>query len=203
MSFGTDRPSSTSDLIKDNLTTGAALGAVSFLIGYVLTFVMVTIDGVETGDAPSWKVAGWVFYGGHNVEMQSSLSGGGESRSETFSVFAESDVSGLTSTVPEFVYLLVPVVVLVLAGFLLYVLVGRSLDVGGAVGVGASVTLGYVVLSLLGTFLFEYSESVGSGDVQVTLSVGPELLTAIVIAGIVYPVLFGAVGALVGRSVSS
>lgn len=203
MSFGTSRPQSTTDIIKENLATSAGLGAVAFLVGYVITFVLMTIDGVEADDAASWKVAGWVFFGGHNVDLELTLSAGGQSRSETVSVFDEATASNLTSTIPEFLYLLVPIAVLIGAGFLMYAVVGRSLSTGAAAGVGATVAIGYVVLSLLGSFLFEYSQSSGSGDFQVSGSLGPELTMAVLLAGIVYPLLFGGLGGIVGRSASN
>lgn len=196
MSFGTNQSSSGTDIITNNLATGGAVGAAAYVVGYVLTFIFVAIDGVESSDIESWKFVGWVFYGGHNVDVETTLSAGGQSESQTSSVFE--GTSDLTSTIPEFLYLLLPVVVLVGAGFLMYTVVGRRLETGAAAGVGASVAVGYLVLAVIGTFLFEYSRSSALGEA----TAGPEMTMGILLAGIVYPVVFGAIGGVVGQSVS-
>lgn len=199
MSFGTNQQSSTTDIVTDNLPVAAGVGAASYVVGYVLTFVFVTIDGVDSSQIDSWKFVGWVFYGGHNVDIESTASGGGMSQSETFSIFGNQAPSDLTSTIPEILYMLVPVLVLVIAGFLVYGMVGRQLDTASAAGVGASVALGYLVLSVVGIFLFEWSRSQGGAS----LNIGPEMTMGILLAGIVYPIVFGAIGGIVGKSASS
>lgn len=198
MSFGTNQSSSGTDIITSNLATGGAVGAAAYVVGYILTFVFITIDGVEPGEVDSWKVVGWVFYGEHNVDIETTISAGGRSETETTSIFGGEITGDLTSTIPEFLYLLLPVVVLVGAGFLVYTMVGRRLETGAAAGVGASVAVGYLVLAVIGTFLFEASQSAALGEV----TFGPEMTTGILVAGIVYPVVFGAIGGVVGRSVS-
>lgn len=199
MSFGTNQSSSGTDIITSNLSTGAAVGAAAYVVGYVLTFVFVTIDGVESSQIDSWKFVGWVFYGGHNADLEATASGAGQSQSETISIFGGELTGDLTSTIPEFLYLLLPVVVLVAAGFLVYGMVGRRLETGTAAGVGASVAVGYLVLAVVGTFLFEYSQSALGAEV----TYGPEMTTSILLVGIVYPVVFGAIGGVVGQSVSN
>jgi hypothetical protein len=56
--------------------------------------------------------------------------------------------------------------------------------------IGATVIPGYLLLSIAGPFLFEVSTLGATG--------APDLLPAIVLAGIVYPVLFGGAGGALG-----
>ena len=193
------RSDSIGDVFQRNLASGALVGAGAYVVGYVLTFVLTVLDGVESGQVESWKAVGWVFYGAHNVEIQQSISSDQGSLTESVDIF-DQGVAELGSTVPQIVYLLVPVVVLLGAGYLAY---GRA-DTGGletatAAAIGATVVVGYLVLAVLGAVLFEES----GGAFGVDASVGPELGTAIVLAGLVYPVVLGAVGAVGANSQDS
>lgn len=171
---------------QNHLREGAGVGAAAFVANYVLVYILTAIDGLQTsGQVDSWKLVGWVFYSAHNVKTE--LTGLGGSRSFNL-LESATGAEGLTSTVPKLVYYLVPVVVLLAAGYVLYQRVDVSLDTEGAAGVGATVAAGYVVLAAVGAFLFEQSASGGSA--------APKMTTAIVIAGIAYPVVLGAVGAV-------
>jgi len=187
------------DVVQRNLASGALVGAGAYVVGYVLTFVLTVVDGVESGSVDSWKAVGWVFYGGHNVDIQQSISSDQGSASRTVDIFGQG-VSELGSTVPQVVYLLVPVVALLGAGYVAY---GRAdggrLETTAVAAVGATVAVGYLVLAVLGAFLFEES----GGAFGVDASIAPELGTAVVLAGIVYPVVLGAVGAVVANAQDS
>lgn len=167
---------------------GGILGAGAYVAGLILTFVLTTIDGeIDPSDvgsefASSLDVTGWVFYNAHFVDTETTVSGGGVSQSSTDSVISD---AGL----PELVYYLVPIVLLVGAAYLLlqqeYVTAA-----GEAALAGASVVVGYLPLALIGTFLFEASTSQGGGS----FSVGPETVPAIIFAGLLFPIVLGAIG---------
>ncbi|WP_246984356.1 hypothetical protein [Halorientalis marina] len=185
------------DVVQRNLASGALVGAGAYVTGYVLTFLLTVVDGVETsGSVSTWKAVGWVFYAAHNARIEATASSDLGSRSETVDLF-EQGVSGLGSTVPQFVYFLVPVVVLLGAGYVAYQRADTSrLETPQVAAVGATLVTGYIVLGLLGAFLFE-----ASGDILgAELAVGPELATAVVIAGLVYPLVLGAVGAVLANA---
>jgi hypothetical protein len=55
---------------------------------------------------------------------------------------------------------------------------------------GAAVAVGYGVLSLLGAFLFA------------TSNVSPDPVTSVLLAGVLYPVVLGAVGGVAARAAS-
>jgi len=194
-------------VFTENLQTGAVVGAAAYVVGYLVTFLLTVIDGVESsGEFAVWKAVGWVFYGAHNVQLTASQSAAGQSRTESYSIFemAGSDFAsastGLTSTIPSFVYMLVPVVVVLGAGYVAY----RQSDVRGlptdrVAAIGASVVGGYLALTVVGRFLFQYSESASFGDQSVSISIGPELATAILLMGLLYPLVLGAIGAVLAQ----
>jgi hypothetical protein len=193
MSRGSD---SIGDVVQRNLASGALVGAGAYVAGYVLTFLLTVVDGVESGQVAGWKAVGWVFYGAHNVDIQQTVSSDRGSVSQTIGVF-DQGVSELGSTVPQVVYLLVPVGVLLGAGYVAYQRADAGrLETVQVAAVGATVVVGYLVLAVLGAFLFEES----GGAFGVDASVGPELATAVVIAGLVYPLVLGAVGAVLANA---
>jgi hypothetical protein len=185
------------DVVQRNLLGGALVGAGAYVAGYVLTFLLVIVDGVEgQGDIETWKAVGWVFYNAHNVDLAFTGSGGGATITESFTLFEEG-ASNLASTVPQFVYFVVPAVALAVAGYVAYQR-SATAGLGGAqaAAVGATILVGYLALVVVGRFLFQASGAFLGAD----LAIAPELGTAVVLAGIVYPLVLGAGGALLARS---
>lgn len=125
-----------------------------------------------------------MFYNGHFVDTEYSISAGGVSESESERLIAEG-----STQIPEVVYYLVPIVMLVGAGYLL-LQQEYATDVGDAALSGATLVVGYLPLAILGTILFEASESSNGGSV----SVAPETGAAILLAGLIWPIVLGAVG---------
>jgi hypothetical protein len=179
-----DRASDTSRIVG-----GAAAGAAAYLLGYLFAYVTQQ-SAVENqlagfnlfadlfgGDPiPTWKAIGWVFYNGHFVDTQvPSLVGG----SQLTNLISQADDGSLT------LLFVVPPVLLTVAGLAVSRVAGATEPVDGAKA-GAFVLAGYLPLAVLGAFLFRYS--VGDG------TVAPDLVTAALLAGAVYPAVFGAVG---------
>lgn len=180
-------------LSTTTLVRGGIYGACAYVVGFALVGLLSAIDDITVPDSgPSQQtVIGWLFYGSHNVD----LDGSSGTASTSLNIF-EDNVVGLTSlteTVPEVVYLLVPVVVLCGTGYLLYDNAADATRAGPtAAAMGASLVAGYLPLVAAGTVIFEYSEQQGG----VTTSVAPEFATGLLLAGLFYPVLCGALGAL-------
>lgn len=183
------------------LVQGAIAGGLAFVAGVVLTYLFVLVDsdlGEEVSDtadnleefgAGTLDVVGWIYYNAHFVETETTTEFAGESRSDT-----ESFLSEASSTFPEFVYYLLPAVVLVGAGYY----VARQSGAGPndqSIVTGATVILGYLPLALLGTALFRVSDSMEVASVTVE----PELVPALFFAGILYPLVLGGVGGLLAR----
>ena len=194
MSRSESAPASGDGIAPDRRTLGTAAvgGVLSYLVAYAITYAVTgqqianslaaRVLEIATGEPGTWKLVGWVFYSAHYVT------------SEIPGLFGSTAVNlvGRGDTFPAALFLLPPVA-LAVSGALVAV-VGRSeTAVAGAVG-GASVTLGYLPLAVAGAFLF----SIAVGD----STAGPTLVTAVLLAGLVYPLVFGALGGAVGSFAS-
>jgi hypothetical protein len=120
---------------------------------------------------PIWKAVGRLFYNAHFVPT--TVPGLGGPQTENF-------VAGG----PTLLYLVAPLALLA-AGALAARAAGPEPWLAGGL-----VFAGYLPLAVLGAIGFGYG--VGDG------AVAPDLVAAVLLAGVVYPVAFGAVGGLVG-----
>jgi hypothetical protein len=168
---------------------GAVLGALAWLAGYLVTY-LVTSGPIRDsalrrfveffgGEVPVWKVVGWVFFNAHFVDTIAEGPFGGAG-----SFIGGED--GFTTLL-----YLVPVLTLVAAGL---VVARGTTDPAAAAQAGLTVAIGYFPLSAAGAFLFV----VGADN-----PVRPDLVTALLLAGVVYPVVLGAMGGLLSTLVSS
>ncbi|WP_436909849.1 transporter [Halosimplex marinum] len=172
---------------------GLAGGLAAWTLGYLVVYLLhgssiqnsVGSDLLEvfTGEPVTWKLVGWLFYNAHNVAVQVSLLG-----QRSVNLVAGAEEAALT------VLFLVPPVLLALAGAV--AAWNTAAEPTTAARNGAAVALGYLPLSAAGAVLF----AIGSGDGP---SAGPALVTAVLLAGAVYPLVFGAVGGLAGGHFSA
>jgi hypothetical protein len=176
------------------IVPAAVAGLVSWAIGYVLTYVLVSSDirqsslnqFAETfgdGDA-TYELVGWVFYNSHFVDV---VIDAGFFGSSTANFVGGED--GFTTLL-----YVIPPVLLIAAGLA----IGRYQGVTGANDgaiAGALVLPGYLVLSVVGGFMFRVEAAGASGE--------PDLLPLIVLAGIVYPLVFGAIGGVIAALTAS
>ncbi|WP_224449200.1 transporter [Haloprofundus salilacus] len=181
----------------DALTAGvgALAGTVAYVFGYALTYALTSSEiqnsaaqqllEVFSGESATWKAVGWVFYNAHFVdaEIPGLL---GASRAIDFIAEVEA--------FPSLLYALPPVLL-----FLAGAVVARSNAAANAAGgakAGASVLLGYFALSVAGAFLF----AVPVGEAA---TAEPDFVAAILVAGVVYPAVFGTFGGVVASVVQS
>ena len=177
------------DTQTNGVIAGAAAGAVAYVLGYLFTYVTqrtqveeqlagfnVFADLFGSDPIPAWQGVGWLFYNAHFVdtEIPSLVSG-----ARSLNLIAEADGGSLT------LLYVVPPLLLIAAGLVAGRLAGASEPADGA-RAGAFVLAGYLPLAAIGAFLFRYS--VGDG------SVAPDVVTAVLLAGVVYPAAFGALG---------
>ena len=165
----------------------AVTGAVAWVLGYVFTYLIVSGDIEESplnqlieafeGEQATYEIVGWVFYNAHLVDV--SYSGLGPLAPPQNFVGGD----GFT----PFLYV-IPPALLVISGLAIARYTGAS-DVNDGAISGLLVVPGYLVLAALGTVLF--SVSVGG------VSGAPDLAPAVLIAGLVYPAVFGALGGVV------
>jgi hypothetical protein len=183
-------PSDSSDF---PLITGVGAGVLAFVAGYIVTFLVksgqVSDNLANAGEQFSiagvsppadWQIIGWFFYQMHNVAIEVSFSLAGQSGTETIPTNVDAWLLG------------VPVVLLLLAGFGVAWLADVSTAEAGAKA-GITVTAGYFVLVLVFAFLTTWSVSQSGGS----LSFGPSLVPAAIIAGIAYPAILGTLGGVI------
>ena len=193
MAARTQRSSGTSP----PFVTGAIGGAVSFVVGYLLTLLVVAVIEAEDSSENLAEFAGHLYYNAQFVAVESSVDGGGGAfgaqLAQEFNYLTDGDFSQ-TLDAPVILYHLIPVIVLFAGGYA----IARSADARelqeGAIA-GATVALGAVVLALVGTFVFSFN----SGGVTTS----PVLVEGVLLAGIVFPGLLGAAGGAVSTQVGS
>lgn len=173
------------------LVPGAVAGFFAWIVGYAFTYAIVGTDVRNSdlnrfieafeGDPATYELVGWVFYNAHLADVVYDGFAG---------VFLPSTYIGGEDGFTALLYV-IPPALLVAAGLALGRYQGSTETNAGAV-VGATVLPGYFVLSILGVFLFEVSAAGTTGR--------PDIVPAVLIAGLVYPVVFGAAGGVVAAS---
>ena len=170
---------------------GAAAGFLAWLVGYVLTYLLTATDMDDSalnafiqfaeGESATHDLVGWVFYNAHFVDV----------RYVNVAPFSpRRHFIGGADGFTVLLYLL-PLLLLFAAGLAVGRYRGIADTAEGAV-TGTLVLPGYLVLTVAGVFLFEVTVGNASGR--------PDLLAAIVLAGLLYPAVFGAVGGVVAAA---
>lgn len=169
------------------LAHGTVGGAIAFVLGYLLTYlwqgpgvretladINAIIELVGGQTIPVWKAVAWIFYNAHAVPLRfPSLGPGSGSRSL---------IGG--GGAPTLLYVLPPLVLLLVGAGVAWWAGSRDLTEGAIAG--GSMVVGYLLLAVIGVFVFRYT-------IQDAF-IGPQLVMSALIAGIVYPVVFGAIG---------
>lgn len=189
---------------------GAIAGAAAFVAGLVATLVIengktgdetellelsamgesdvVTIGEIAEDAAPpsSLEIATWLYHEAHMASIDVSLS----LPDEEASAMAElASISLSLAIEPSTLTYLLPILVLGGAGYWLADQFAHD-TAEAAAKTGAHVALGYGALAVLTAFLFEWSAT-NEGE---TISVAPDLASALLLTGVVYPVVVGAAG---------
>jgi len=177
------------------LKEGAIFGLGSFVVGYVLTLIVVAVG--ESGDWSEDLIesAGWIYYNAQFADLTVAADAGGASRSTSFNYLTDDTLFGNSVEsldVPIIIYHLLPIIVLIGAGFALARYVDAREASDGAVA-GGTLALGTVVPALLGTILFSVEEGFFVGSVEVS----PALVDGLLFVGILFPVVFGAIGGVI------
>lgn len=171
--------------------SGLVGGLAAFVAGYVITYlwrggsiersirpIETMLDLFQAEPLGAWRVVGWLYYSAHFVDTRIiARFGPGEA---TFYVDLIRQGSGNL----EVLYL-VPVLVLLVAGIMVAWSARTDDLVDGAVA-GATVTLGYVVAVVVGLVVFAYAGN------------RPDPIPAVLVAGLVYPIVVGAIGGAIG-----
>ncbi|MDS0476411.1 hypothetical protein [Natrinema sp. 1APR25-10V2] len=176
---------------RSSLAASAGAGVLAAVVGYLVTYLLVSgeVRDAFGDDVATWKGVAWYFYEAHLVDIQASSQVGSLGGTRTLDLIAQSDSAGA-----GLLYVLPPLV-LVAAGGLLAVR-WNATDLGEAVIVGAPVAVGYGAVVGLGALVAEASASGSAFGIEATTSTGPELLPAIVLGGVLYPLVFATAGAV-------
>lgn len=179
-----------SELNRDDvpLAVGAVAGLVAWILGYLLTYLITSGSIRESGlgqlleflgeDGAVYKLVGWVFYNSHFVETV--VDGAPVA-------VAGNAIGGDQGFTP--LLFVVPPALLLAAGLAVARFQGVETSRDGILA-GVAVVPAYLVLSVVGAFLFTISAGPATGR--------PDLLLAVLLAGVVYPALFGGIGGVIG-----
>ena len=173
------------------VVTAAGSGVAAYVLGYVFTYVLSGTSIQESDlnqiiealgkDGAAWKIVGWVFYNAHGVTTTLTLDIPLIGRTEVVNYIAQGDaLSAVLYVIPP---------ALLLGAGLFAARMAEADELGDALKIGPAVAIGYLPLALLGVFLFTITVDSSSG--------GPTLVPAIGLAGLVYPLVFGTIGAAV------
>jgi hypothetical protein len=162
--------------LKRALRRGVGAGAAAYAAGYVVLYLWYWAMGDTSTETTDWVSMGWFFYRGHLVDITMSGDAAPAAVRTTESVLS-------ATTVPD---VLAPVAALTALGYLL----GREAAAETALEsatAGASLVAGYLPLTVVGSFLFR--KPVAGG-----YPASPDLLQSLLLAGLAFPLLFGAIG---------
>lgn len=177
------------------LLPAAILGGLAYLLGYAITLGLLVVDATLEGggtdgaggsglESQFLELIGTLFYNAHFLALEVSSSRG----TSAYHILDTIDLA-----LPNLAYQLVPILVLFGAGLV----VASRLDAAGhspaaAARAGAAVTIAYLPLVALGTQTFVFSgEFMGA-----SFTVSAPLVDSVLRAGLLHPLLFGALGGL-------
>ncbi|ELY54462.1 hypothetical protein [Natronolimnohabitans innermongolicus] len=185
------------DVSGSNVAASAGLGVLAAAISYLVSYVLIVDEARDVfGDSVAdWQSVAWYFYNAHMVDLETTGTFGGLGGSGTVDLIAESSATSAT------VLYAIPPLVLLGIGALLAVQLGAR-DLGEAVVAGAPVTIGYAVVMGLGAVATEASAEGSFFGIEASGSIAPELVPAILLGGILYPLVFATAGAVLATSLA-
>lgn len=211
--------------VQDAPVVGAVVvGGASYLLGFVLTYLFVLLDGgldtTSTSETviggtgifqqsqlvgfpqpepTTMEFVGWVFYNAHFTDIVvtprvSAAGRSGQAQTETAPEVINV-LSAASTQIPGVVYQLLPVLLLTAGGYAL-ARAARMTVSRDILRVGLAVPTGYVPFALLGTFLFSSTATTQQEGVEITVTASPSLAGPVAMALI--STLFGIVGLYLG-----
>lgn len=191
------------ELVTRNWMSGVRTAALAYGFGYLAVFGSTLLNGaisIELGLYP-WQSAGWPFYGAHRGPLRATFQSlyGKQTGTEQL-LRAAVEAGPLSTVVPVVVYKLVPILLLVTGGYLVYRRsYVRDVDLRRAAAVGSVVAVGYLPLSVLGSILLTGPGTLAIIGSAQWATAGTQLGATAVAMGVVYPVLFGGLGGVLAN----
>lgn len=168
------------------LTLGATVGRISEVVAIEMSATVEHVASAPLGQIfgstpPSWVVGGWFFYNAHFVPTSLPTA----DPMNGIRVLTNRSLLSTLGWPFVAIYLLPPL--LLLAGGYFVAQTGNTSGVNGTRNGGASIVVGYLPVFLFGAFVFTANSATGG------VVASPAGLPAVFL-GLVYPVVFGALG---------
>lgn len=176
------------------IVRGFLMGVGAFVVGYIFTYLFKSDEVSDSfsgsisavGSEPeTYQGVGWIFAAMHHATVEASAAG--------------QSTTATASDLEEGWLVLVPLVTLLVAGYLVATRTPDYEDVSGAIA-GATIVTGYLVCIIALVFLSEWSTTVTSLAGSTEITIKPKTGETIAIAGIAYPLVLGFVGGAIGDS---
>lgn len=175
------------------IVPGTLAGGIAWVLGYLFTYVIAgtqlresglnAIIEITEGGSAAYELVGWVFFNAHFVDIV--YTGLGRALPASY-IGGDQGFTVLLYGIPP--------ALLIAAGLAISRYEGTAGPVRGAI-TGGLVTPGYFIGCLLGVFLFRVSALGATGE--------PDMLTGIILAGIIYPIVFGGIGGAIAGVTSN
>lgn len=206
---------------------GAVTGATAYLLAFLSTYLLVTVDGSldaetaseaafeESGvlqqsqemgfgfpqpEPSTFEFVGWILYNAHFVDIVFTPEVPTPDEQGESVPESVNVLSTAGTQIPELVYYLTPVALLTAGGYVL----ARQADLQDhreTLKTGLSLPLGYVSLAVVGLLLVTTAASSEQDGIEATVTASPSLVLAIA-ATFGVSAIFGTVGLYLGRSSS-
>ncbi len=182
---------------RSSIAASAGVGVLTAAIGYLVTYLLIGSEVRERfGDGVAeWKGVAWYFYEAHMVDVEASGQVGSIGGTGTLDLIAE------TGGVADLLYLVPPLALFAAGGFLVVRLGATKL--GDAMAVGVSVMLGYSTVVSLGAVAAESAAEASAFGIEATRTIAPALVPAVVLGGVIYPLVFATLGAAIATVLES
>lgn len=178
---------------------GAIFGAASFVTGYLVTLLVVAIAETDDFTDDLLEASGWLYYNAQLADVEISVTGddagfGGIFDGMTFNYVTDDEIFGepFSLEAPSIIYHLIPIIALVLFGFALARYVDARTTQDAALA-GSTLAIGAVPLTIVGTVVFTMEED--------GIELAPIFMESLVLVGILFPVIFGAIGGILSTRV--
>lgn len=182
---------------RSSIAASAGVGVLTAAIGYLVTALLIGNEVRERfGDGVAdWRGAAWYFYEAHMVDVEVTGQVGSVGGTDTLDLIAQ------TGGTADLLYVVVPLA-LVAAGAGLAVRLGAS-ELGDAITIGIPVMIGYSAVLSVGAVAAESTAEVSAFGIEATRTVAPALVPAVVLGGVIYPLVFATLGAAIATVLAS
>ncbi|OLZ42578.1 hypothetical protein A6E15_17130 [Natrinema saccharevitans] len=182
---------------RSSIAASAGVGVLTAAISYLVTYLLIGSEIRERfGDGVvDWRGVAWYFYEAHMVDVEVTGRVGSVGGSDTLDLIAQ------TGGTADLLYVVVPLA-LVAAGAGLAVRLGAS-ELGDAITIGIPMMIGYSAVLSVGAVAAESTAEVSAFGIEATRTVAPALVPAVVLGGVIYPLVFATLGAAIATVLAS